>query len=303
MDQAQNLRNIVKKHIESENRQGNARVITVTSGKGGVGKTSVSLNLAIQFKKMGKEVIIFDADFGLANIEVMIGAIPKYNLSDMIYRGKSLKDILMTGPMGIKYISGGSGVNQFENLSKDQMIYLLHEFHQLETMADIIIIDTGAGISHTVMEFVASSREVLLVTTPEPTSITDAYSLLKALNRHEAFDRENALVKLVVNKADGYEDGKNLYDKLNTVVSRFLQMKLEFTGVVPEDKSMVKSIIMQSPASISFPESKAAYSFLQIAEILTDKRSEYTDYKSGLSYIFAKYFRMRRGNRKCYPEQ
>ena len=110
MDQAQNLRNIVKKHTEQESIHGKARVITVTSGKGGVGKTSISLNLAIQFRKMGKSVIVFDADFGLANIEVMVGAIPKYNLSDLIFRGKQLQDILMDGPMGIRYISGGPGL-------------------------------------------------------------------------------------------------------------------------------------------------------------------------------------------------
>lgn len=302
MDQAQNLRNIVKKHIESDDSQRNARVITVTSGKGGVGKTSVSLNLAIQFSKMGKKVIILDADFGLANIEVMIGAIPKYNLSDMIYRGKNLQDILMAGPSGIQYISGGSGISRFKEMSKDQIIYLLHEFRKLESMADIIIIDTGAGISHAVMEFVASGREILLVTTPEPTSITDAYSLLKALNRHEAFDREHTVIRLVANKVNDYKSGESLYNKLDMVVSRFLQMKLEFLGMIPDDERMSKSIIMQNPVSVSFPESRASRSFLQIAEILTDKREEYEYDKRGLSYIFAKYFGIRRGNRKCYPE-
>lgn len=296
MDQAQNLRNIVKQHIESENTKGNARVITVTSGKGGVGKTSVSINLAIQFSKMGKKVIIFDADFGLANIEVMIGAIPKYNLSDMILRGKKLQDILMTGPNGIQYISGGSGINQFQDLNKDQIIYMLHEFHQLESLADIIIIDTGAGISHTVMEFVASSSEVLLVTTPEPTSITDAYSLLKALNRHEAFDRENTEIRLITNKVKDYEDGEGLFNKLNTVVSQFLNMKLSFLGIVPDDSYMTKSIIMQNPVSIEFPKSQSAQSFEQIAEILMDRKERYIYDKKGLSYIFKKYLKLRRGN-------
>lgn len=296
MDQAQNLRNIVKKHIETDGGKGSERVITVTSGKGGVGKTSVALNLAIQFRKMGKKVIIFDADFGLANIEVMIGAVPKYNLSDMIYRGKGLKEIMMQGPLGIQYISGGSGISHFDDLSKDQIIYLLHEFRKLESMADIIIIDTGAGISHTVMEFVASAREILMVTTPEPTSITDAYSLLKALNRHSAFDRENTVIRLIANKVTGYEDGENLYNKLDMVVSRFLQMRLEFLGMIPEDSHMIKSIKMQNPVTVSFPESRSSESFLQIAEILMDKREEYVYDKRGLSYIFAKYFGIRRGN-------
>lgn len=295
MDQAQNLRNIVKKHTEQENINNKARVITVTSGKGGVGKTSISLNLAIQFRKMGKSVIVFDADFGLANIEVMVGAIPKYNLSDLIFRGKQLNEIIMDGPMGIKYISGGSGINQFEDLNKDQVIYLLHEFKRLETMADIIIVDTGAGISHSVMEFVAFSHEILLVTTPEPTSITDAYSLLKALNRHEGFDRDNTCIKLIANKVADYEDGKNLYNKLNTVVNQFLKMKLSFLGMIPSEDKMSKAIIMQKPVTVIYPDAKSSVSFVQIAEILLDKREEYEEQQRGLAYMFTRFFRTRKG--------
>lgn len=295
MDQAQNLRNIVKQHIESEKEQRMARVITVTSGKGGVGKTSTSLNLAIELTKMGNKVIIFDADFGLANIEVMIGAVSRYNLSDMILRGKKLEEILIEGPMGIRYISGGSGINHFENLNKDQIIYMLHEFHHLETMADIIIIDTGAGISHTVMEFVASSREVILVTTPEPTSITDAYSLLKALNKHESFDSETTQIRLLANKVNNYEDGQSLYDKLNMVVSRFLNMKLDFIGIIPDDTCMSKSIIMQKPVAISFPKSKSAQSYVKLADVLINNTIP-DDEKRGLSYIFNKYFKIRKGD-------
>ena len=147
MDQAQNLRNIVKKNTVVKENEKKSRIITVTSGKGGVGKTSVSINLAIQFRLQGKSVIIFDADFGLANIEVMIGAIPKYNLSDLIYRGKDLNDIIMKGPMDIGFISGGSGISGLGDLTKDQLTYLVYKIKELESMADIIIIDTGAGIS------------------------------------------------------------------------------------------------------------------------------------------------------------
>lgn len=296
MDQAQNLRNIVKLHTEMENEhKSKARVITVTSGKGGVGKTSISLNLALQFRNMGKSVIVFDADFGLANIEVMVGAIPKYNLSDLIFRGKQLQDILMDGPMGIKYISGGSGINQFEDLNRDQIIFLLHEFKKLESMADIIIVDTGAGISHSVMEFVASSQEILLVTTPEPTSITDAYSLLKALNRHEGFDRENTQIKLIANKVLDYEDGKNLYNKLNTVVNQFLNMKMIFLGMIPNEDKMSKAIIMQKPVTVLYPEAESTKSFVQIAEILLEKREYYEEQQKGLAYIFTRFFKGRKG--------
>ena len=170
MDQAEKLRSMVKSQGETGQTQTQtknlARVITVTSGKGGVGKSSVAINLAMQFRKKGKSVIIFDADFGLANIEVMFGAIPKYNLADMIFRGKNFKDIIVEGPEGIGFISGGSGINGLGNMNREQVQYLVYKLRELETLADVIIIDTGAGISDSVLEFVASSGEVVLVTTP-----------------------------------------------------------------------------------------------------------------------------------------
>lgn len=194
MDQAERLRDIVKQQNSINERQ--ARVITVTSGKGGVGKSSISVNLAISFAKQGKKVIIFDADFGLANIEVMFGAIPKFNLADMIFNGKEFKDIIVSGPMDIGFVSGGSGINRLANMTKDQVMYLVYKLRELEKMADVIIIDTGAGISDSVLEFVMASSEVILVTTPEPTSITDSYALLKSLNAKSGF-----------NKGDNYKSG------------------------------------------------------------------------------------------------
>ncbi len=155
MDQAENLRNIIKK--QNQRDVGNARVIAVTSGKGGVGKSSVSINLAVQFARMGKKVIILDADFGLANIEVMFGVIPKYNLSDLMLNGMDIKDIITDGPEGVKFISGGSGIAKLVNLDKEQVKRLVNKLSELESMADVIIIDTGAGISASVMEFLVAS--------------------------------------------------------------------------------------------------------------------------------------------------
>ena len=175
MDQAEQLRNVIKLH--NQNNQNNARVVTITSGKGGVGKSNLAVNLAVCLRKAGKRVIIFDADFGLANVEVMFGAIPQYNLSDFIYRGKSIREIITPGPMDIGFI----GLN---NLTKEQILYIVNSIDTLNELADFILIDTGAGISDQVLEFVMASPEVLLVSTPEPSSLTDAYSLLKALNRY-----------------------------------------------------------------------------------------------------------------------
>ena len=177
MDQAQQLRNVIKKH--NQVNQNTARVVTVTSGKGGVGKSNLAVNLAVQLRKEGKRVVIFDADFGLANVEVMFGAIPQYNLSDFIYRGKGIKEIITPGPMDIGFISGGSGIIGLNNLYREQIMYLVKSIDELNEIADFIIIDTGAGISDQVLEFVMASPEVLLVSTPEPSSLTDSYSLLR----------------------------------------------------------------------------------------------------------------------------
>ena len=185
MDQAESLRNIIKRQ-EIESGKRTARVITVTSGKGGVGKTSLSVNLAIQLRRLGKRVVVLDADFGLANIEIMLGIRPQYNISDQIYRGKNINDIITYGPEEIGFISGGSGINEMANLTRDQVFRLVQKMSELDEKTDVIIVDTGAGIGDSVLEFVAASAEVLLVATPEPTSITDAYALLKSLNRNSS---------------------------------------------------------------------------------------------------------------------
>ncbi|MEG1457718.1 MAG: P-loop NTPase, partial [Acetivibrio sp.] len=170
MDQATQLRNIIK--TSNVLPRPAARVITITSGKGGVGKSSISVNLAIQLRRMGKRVIIMDTDFGLANIEVMLGIRPQYNFADLIFKGKSLREIVTMGPEGIGFISGGSGIQELSNLTKEQIMRLSQSLYELDELVDIIIIDTGAGIADSVLEFVAASSEVLLIVTPEPTSIT-----------------------------------------------------------------------------------------------------------------------------------
>lgn len=289
MDQAEKLRSMVKSQGETGQTQSKklARVITVTSGKGGVGKSSIAINLAMQFRKKGKSVIIFDADFGLANIEVMFGAIPKYNLADMIFRGKNFKDIIVEGPEGIGFISGGSGINGLGNMNREQVQYLVYKLKELETLADVIIIDTGAGISDSVLEFVSSSGEVVLVTTPEPTSITDSYALLKALNARESFDKEICKIKVVVNRVSNFDEGKNLFSKLEVVVSKFLQLDLMFLGVVPMDMNMSKSVMQQKPISMLYPNSTGAKAIEQIAVGLLENKEAEGPRRNGLARAVA----------------
>lgn len=281
MDQAEKLRNIIKAQNDTQERQ--ARVITVTSGKGGVGKSSVSINLALQFRKQGKSVIIFDADFGLANIEVMFGAIPKYNLADMIFRGKEFKDIIVEGPEGIGFISGGSGINGLGNMNKDQVQYLVFKLKELEKLADIIIIDTGAGISDSVLEFVVSSSEVLLVTTPEPTSITDAYALLKTLSARSTFDKDYTEIKVITNRVSSYEEGRNLYNKLEVVVCKFLNINLKYLGIIPMDANMSKAVMQQKPISSAYPNSVAAEAIEKLAVALLNNTEVEESKRNGLA--------------------
>lgn len=263
MDQAEQLRNIIKAN-QGPGRP-LARVITVTSGKGGVGKSNTSINLALQFRKMGQRVIILDADFGLANIEIMFGTVPKHNLCDLIYQGKNIKDIITWGAGDVGFISGGSGIVGMANLSRGYLTYIIQNLAQLDAIADVIIIDTGAGISDAVLEFLVASGEIILVTTPEPTSITDSYSLLKALNRHPRFSSETSQIKVIANRVNRASEGELLFKKLEVVVNRYLKLPISYLGAVPWDNLLSEAVMQQKPVSLSNPNAKSSLAFEQIA--------------------------------------
>ena len=293
MDQAENLRNIIKK--QNQRDVGKTRVIAVTSGKGGVGKSSVSINLAVQFARMGKKVIILDADFGLANIEVMFGVIPKYNLSDLMLNGMDIKDIITDGPEGVKFISGGSGIAKLVNLDKEQVKRLVNKLSELESMADVIIIDTGAGISASVMEFLVASPETILVTTPEPTSITDSYALMKALSMNESFRKNETSIKMIANRVTSEDEGRKLYEKLNIVVSRFLDINMSYLGTIPMDNNNIKAVMKQKPVSLIYPSSASSRHFVEVAEKIMNEETDIPPQKRGirgyLKSVFAKNLR------------
>lgn len=283
MDQAEQLR-ILKAGTQSKPM---ARVITVTSGKGGVGKSNTSINLAIQFRKMDKKVIILDADFGLANIEIMFGAVPKHNLYDLIYQGKSIQDIITWGPMEVGFISGGSGIAGMANLSQDYLNYIIQNLVQLDAIADTIIVDTGAGISDAVLEFLVASGEILLVTTPEPTSITDSYSLLKALYRHPRYNEETTKVKMIANRVSNESEGEILYGKLNAVVERYLKIPMIYLGSVPEDVQLSRAVMQQMPVSLQNPGAKSTAAYERIAAKLLGKEEAERQPKRGMAAFFA----------------
>ena len=271
MDQVEQLRNIIKKQ---NTRQHLARVITVTSGKGGVGKSNVSVNLAIQFGKMKKRAVILDAD--------------------MMFRGRSLKDIITPGPEGIGFISGGSGLRELTNLGGDQVKGLVRLMYELDQIADVVIVDTGAGISDTVINLVVSSSEVLLVATPEPTSITDAYALLKTLCRHREFYENKPRIHMVANRAHSYQEGRELFEKLDAVVEKFLDLPMEYLGHIPYDEKLPRSVMRQQPVSIAYPNASSARAMLDLAMLLENGVSGGEVVRSkGLSGLFSRMFKSR----------
>jgi len=290
MDQASNLRNIVKRNQQVS--QKNARVITVTSGKGGVGKSNVSVNLAIQLRKMGKKVVIFDADFGLANVEVIVGIVPRYNLFDVIYNNRSITEVLTSGPMGIEFLSGGSGVRELLKLDSSQIDYLVQRLSELDRYADIIIIDTGAGISDAVLSFIYASNEVILVTTPEPTSVTDAYAVLKAL-RNNRIDLTDININVLINRVISDKEGIEVFNKLDKVTKKFLNLELYNIGFLPEDKILSKAVIEQKPVSILFPKANVSRAFEKLGQNVVNNELYKKGSTNGLTNIFTSILRRR----------
>ena len=284
MDQAEQLRNIIKQ--QSPPRTKFSRVITVTSGKGGVGKTSLAVNMALQFQRQGKKVVILDADFGLANIEVMLGIRPQYNLADLMFNGKALKDIITEGPEGIGFISGGSGIKELASLSREQIIMVMEALSELDKLVDVIIVDTGAGIADNVLEFAVASEEVLLVVTPEPTSITDAYALLKTLNHTQDFQASQTVIKLISNRVQSEKEGQEIFDKVSLVADKFLNIQLEYLGFVLNDANVSKAVMHQKPLIQVYPNTPAALSMLYLANKLQNNEHTIMYREKGIKRLF-----------------
>ncbi|HOQ06597.1 MAG TPA: MinD/ParA family protein [Clostridiales bacterium] len=275
MDQAEKLRQVIEdlKAKQLRNRRAlpaipakrTARVIAVTSGKGGVGKTNISVNLAIALSEQGRRVVILDADFGLANIDVLLGIVPRHTLLDVIKGRKNITEILTVGPQNVRFISGGSGVEELLRLDSKQIVRFIENISMLDRLADIIIIDTGAGISDSVMSCIMAADEILLVTTPEPTSITDAYALIKMVSGRDRSKKIN----LVVNRADSSSEAIDVQNKLVLVADRFLGLRLDPTGYIMNDDAVQKAVRQQQPFVLAYPRSPAARNIREISTKLT----------------------------------
>jgi flagellar biosynthesis protein FlhG len=251
-DQAQGLRNLIQHQQEQKSRT--TRIITVTSGKGGVGKSNFTLNFALTLQKKGYKVLVFDADIGLANIDVLMGVSAKYNLYHLLKKEKTISEIIQTGPNGLQFIAGGSGFNDLIRLTEEQVDYFAEQVNLLNGLVDFIIFDTGAGLSKETLRFIIAAEETIVVTTPEPTSITDAYAIIKMVNSMNY----KVAFRLVVNRVTDGREGKQTADKISLVAKQFLQLDIPTLGYVPDDSSVSKAVKKQTPFTVAFPNSDAS---------------------------------------------
>ncbi len=268
-DQAAELRNIFKEKEQKKENKNNSYIITIASGKGGVGKSTLSVNIGMELADNGKKVTIMDADFGLANINVILGVLPKYTLYHVFKEEKELSDIILNVDDNLNIIAGASGFSQLADLtSKQRKIFL----EQLETLDgdDIIIIDAGAGISQNVISMILASNESIIVTTPEPTAITDAYGIIKAIAA-----RDNKVkINLVVNKAKNIIEAKKVAERMNSISEQFLGMSLNYIGFILDDRTVYKSIREQDPFVRRYANSPAALCVKRIANKLLEKNDD-----------------------------
>jgi len=241
---------------------GPVQVIAVTGGKGGVGKSNVSINLSIALAEMGRRVVLLDADLGLANIDVLLGITSKRNISDVINGDCSLRDVLVEGPHGIKIVPASSGTQKMVSLNPLEHAGLINAFSELSQDLDVLIVDTAAGISDGVVSFLRAAQEIIVVVCDEPTSITDSYALIKLLNR----DYDMYRFRVLANMVKSQEEGRHLFSKLTNVTERFLDVALQYVGCIPYDEAVKKAVQRQRAVLDAYPRAKASLAYKTLAQ-------------------------------------
>lgn len=281
LDQAASLRKLINNEQE-ENKKISTKIITVTSGKGGVGKSNFVVNLAISLQNKGKKVLIFDADLGMGNDDVLMGLYPKNNIFDIIYSNLEIKDVIIEGTNGVSLIPAGSALSKAQELEESEKRLFLEKLESLDEY-DYILMDTGAGVNKDVLSFIAASEELIIITTPEPTSLTDGYSLIKATDHFKLKSK----AKIIVNKAFTKEEGEETYNKFDRAVRRFLNIEIEYLGCILEDRKLVQSVRQQKPFIILYPNCDAARDIESIAMKLMGQEM---NSENGAKGLFKKLF-------------
>lgn len=286
MDQAGMLRkmknSVMPSAIKQKRYNDNIRVISITSGKGGVGKTNISANFAYLLSKMGKRTLLLDADAGLANIDVILGITPKYNLHHVLNGEKSLSEAVVNGPGGVKILTASSGIPEMTALSKGQKFTLLEELDGLDEDFDFMIIDTAAGIADNVMYFNMVAREIIVVASSEPTSLTDAYALIKVLYQTYGTRGFTLLVNMVVDS----NEAREVYTRLSNATNHFLDLPIEYLGYIPRDLNVSRAVKKQKLLAEAFPDTKAIKSMSKIVKELCRKNP--TEYENSTIKFFGR---------------
>ena len=259
-DQAHKLRKLVRKSL----------IVSFTSGKGGVGKTNIAINLAVQLVKDGMKVLLLDGDLSLANVDLLFGVTPKYNIKDAIFGDKKLNEIIIDSPYGVKIIPASSGVEELADLPDDKRKSFIDTFKEIEGQFDFIFIDTAAGVSKNVTHFLLASDEAIIITTPELTALADAYAVIKILSMNKSLSDVKVLVNLAKNKAEAEET----IERIKLVASKFLGVEVKDFGFIYQDPSVGKAVVQQSPFVISFPYSRASTCMKAIANKMRELKSE-----------------------------
>jgi flagellar biosynthesis protein FlhG len=266
MDQAATLRGMRERRESPEGgTERNTRVIAVSSGKGGVGKTNSVVNLAVAFSKMGKRVLLLDADLGLGNLDVLLGLAPRYNIGHLLRGEKTLEEVLVKGPADIMILPASSGVHELTDLGVEQRLALQSYLESMDIDIDIMIIDTGAGISSNVLFFNMAAQEIVVVVSPEPTSITDAYALMKVLFQKHGERRFNLLVNTVKSRKEALD----VYRKISLAAERFLGISVDYLGFIFQDENVPKAVVRQKAVTEIFPNSKASVCYREVAETIS----------------------------------
>ncbi|SDM91687.1 MinD/ParA family protein [Bacillus sp. OK048] len=258
-DQAHQLRQL-SNSLVSQGRT--SRVVTIASGKGGVGKSNFTLSFALSLMELGKKVVVIDLDIGMANLDILMGTTPKYHLWDMIRERKSIWSVLEKGPNGLEYIAGGSGFQQLFHLQDEERQYFFEELEKLHGYADIILIDTGAGLTVESQQCHLSADDIILLTTPEPTSIADAYSVVKILHSQNP----ELSFQLVVNRVSRQKEGIEVASKFKLAVQSFLKKEIKIFGAIPDDAAVTQAVLKQVPFYIAFPRAQATTMLRNLAE-------------------------------------
>ncbi len=293
MDQANGLRNVVETEALSRRKaqmvpgkKNLPRVIAVTSGKGGVGKTNLVANMAVCLSRKGKRVVVIDADVGLANIDIIFNLRPEYNIRHVINSEKTLKQVMVESKHGIKILPGGSGFSDLTQLSEGEKLNLLSEFETLSDQADIILVDTGAGISSNVLYFNSACDECVIIATKEPTSITDAYAMMKVMSQEYGTKH----FKLIVNMVDSESDAKKVYSSLSGALNKFLRnVVLEYVGYIPFDRKLQKAVQKRSLVTDISTDSLSAKAIETIAQTLS-KTPVKQNSNGALTFFMSKVF-------------